>query len=73
MSKADYIEAVGEVTTILPGTTFKIKLENGQEIVGHPSGKMRQFFIKMVPGDKVRVEISKYDLTKGRITYREKR
>lgn len=72
MSK-DVIEVKGEVTTVLPGAKFKVELENGQEIVGHLSGKMRQHFIKIVPGDLVRVEMTEYDLTVGRITYREKR
>ena len=70
MSKEDVIETEGEVTLVLPGTKFKVKLENGDEITGSLSGKMRMHFIKIVPGDKVRLEISKYDLTKGRITYR---
>lgn len=72
MSK-DVIETTGEVTTVLPGAKFTVKLQNGKEILGHLSGKMRQNFIKIVPGDQVRLEMTPYDLTKGRITYREKR
>ena len=68
----DIIEIEGEVQEILPGTKFKVKLPNGHSIIAHISGKMRMHFIKILPGDKVLVEISKYDLTKGRITYRSK-
>jgi translation initiation factor IF-1 len=70
---SDKIETVGEITTVLPGAKFKVKLQNGQEVLGHLSGKMRQNFIKIVPGDHVKLEMTPYDLTKGRITYREKR
>ena len=68
----DTIEVEGTVINILPGTTFKVKLENGSVILGHLSGKMRKNFIKIIEGDKVKVEISKYDLTKGRIIFRSK-
>jgi translation initiation factor IF-1 len=68
----DTIEVEGTVINILPGTTFKVKLENGSVILGHLSGKMRKNFIKIIEGDRVKVEISKYDLTKGRITFRSK-
>lgn len=66
----DFIEITGKVTDVLPGTKFKIELTNGKLIEGHLSGKLRQNFIKIIPGDKVTVEISKYDLSKGRIIYR---
>lgn len=64
------IEFEGEITNVLPNQTFKVKLENGHEIVAYTNGKLRQFKIRMILGDKVRVEISPYDLSKGRITYR---
>lgn len=60
----------GTVEELLPSANFKIRLENGQEIRGHLSGKMRKFRIRILPGDDVKVEISPYDLTKGRVTYR---
>lgn len=72
MAEADTIEVEGEVLELLPNTKFKVKLPNGHSIIAHISGKMRMHFIKILPGDKVLVEISKYDLTKGRITYRSK-
>jgi translation initiation factor IF-1 len=68
----DIIEIEGEVTELLPNTKFRVKLPNGHLIIAHISGKMRMHFIKILPGDKVMVEISRYDLTKGRITYRSK-
>lgn len=68
----DIIEVEGEVTELLPNTMFRVKLPNGHSIIAHISGKMRMHFIKILPGDRVLVEISKYDLTKGRITYRSK-
>ncbi|MEC7182214.1 MAG: translation initiation factor IF-1 [Bdellovibrionota bacterium] len=68
----DIIEVEGEVTELLPNTKFKVKLPNGKDIIAHISGKMRMHFIKILPGDKVLVEISRYDLSKGRITYRSK-
>lgn len=64
------LEIDGEVTEVLPSTTFKVQLENGHEVRAHLSGRMRMHRIMIVPGDKVRVELSSYDLTKGRITYR---
>ena len=70
MSKEDVIEVDGVITEALPNTLFKVKLENGHEILGHISGKLRMNYIKILPGDKVKVELSPYDLTKGRITYR---
>jgi translation initiation factor IF-1 len=66
----DYLEARGEVVELLPGAKFKIKLENGQTITGHLSGKMRMNRIRLLPGDEIKVEISLYDLTKGRVIYR---
>ena len=72
MSKQDVIEMEGEVVEALPNAMFKVKLENGHEILAHISGKMRMHYIKILPGDKVTVELSIYDLNKGRITYRFK-
>ena len=68
----DVIETEGTVTEVLPGTLFKVKLTNGHLVLSHLNGKMRQNFIKIIVGDKVKLEISKYDLTKGRITFRNK-
>ncbi|MBI4714086.1 translation initiation factor IF-1 [Candidatus Uhrbacteria bacterium] len=69
-STKDFIEMRGTVEELLPAASFKIKLENGQTILGHLSGKMRKFRIRLLPGDEVKLEISPYDLTKGRIVYR---
>ena len=66
------IEVTGTVTKVLPATMYKVQLENGHEVLAHISGKMRKFFIKIAIGDRVTVEISPYDLSKGRITYRHK-
>jgi len=66
----DFIEVKGEVLELMPATTFKVMLENGHEILAHLSGKMRMNRIRLLPGDKVKVQISPYDLTKGRITFR---
>ncbi len=68
----DILEVEGEVLELLPNTKFRVKLPNGHVVLAHISGKMRMNFIKILPGDKVLVEISKYDLTKGRIIYRSK-
>jgi len=68
----DVIEIEGKVLEALPNAMFKVALENGHVILAHLSGKMRMHFIRILPGDKVTVEISPYDLTKGRITYRHK-
>lgn len=68
----DTIEVEGEVLELLPNTRFRVKLPNGHVILAHISGKMRMNFIKILPGDKVVVEISKYDLDKGRIIFRSK-
>lgn len=72
MAKEDILEVEGEVTELLPNTKFRVKLPNGHIILAHISGRMRMHFIKILPGDKVLVEISKYDLSKGRIVYRSK-
>jgi translation initiation factor IF-1 len=69
---AEFIQVEGEVTELLPNTKFKVKLPNSHIILAHISGKMRMNFIKILPGDKVLVEISRYDLSKGRIIYRSK-
>ena len=70
--KQDVIELEGEILEALPNAMFKIKLENGHEILGHISGKMRMNYIKILPGDMVTVEVSPYDLSRGRIIYRKK-
>jgi len=70
VNKKGFIEADGEIVESLPSITFRVKLENGQEVLARLSGKMRMFKIMLLPGDKVKVEMSSYDLTKGRITYR---
>ncbi len=72
MSKDDNLELEGTVVEKLPNATFRVELENGHRILAVISGKLRMNFIKIVPGDKVRVEMSPYDLTKGRITWRDK-
>ncbi len=66
----DFIEVTGQVEELLPAATFKIKLEDGHVILGHLSGKMRLNKIRLLPGDKVKVEMTPYDLTKGRVVYR---
>ena len=70
MPSDEAIEVIGVVVKVLPATMYKVKLENGHEVLAHISGKMRKFFIKIAAGDKVTLEISPYDLTKGRINYR---
>jgi translation initiation factor IF-1 len=70
ISSKDFIEMQGEVVELMPAASFKVMLENGHEILTHLSGKMRMNKIRLLPGDKVKVQISPYDLTKGRITYR---
>ena len=72
MSKQDVFELTGTVIEALPNTPFKVELENGKVILAHISGKLRMNFIRILPGDKVTVELSPYDLTKGRITWRGK-
>ena len=71
-SKKEVIELEGTITETLPNAMFKVELDNGHEILAHISGKMRMHYIKILPGDKVTVEMTPYDLTKGRITYRHK-
>ena len=72
MAKEDVIEVEGTVVEALPNTKFKVELENGHQILAHISGKLRMNYIKILPGDKVKVELSPYDLTRGRITWRAK-
>ena len=72
MAKQDVIEIEGKVVDTLPNAQFKVELENGHEILAHVSGKIRMHYIRILPGDKVTVEISPYDLTRGRITFRHK-
>lgn len=72
MSKSDVIEIEGTVVEKLPNAMFKVELENGHQVLAHISGKLRTNFIKILPGDKVTLELSPYDLTKGRITWRDK-
>lgn len=71
--KEEKIEVEGIVTEALPGTQFRVKLDNGHEVLAYLSGKMRRYYIRILLGDRVRVEVSPYDLTRGRITYRYKR
>ncbi|MGB7343526.1 MAG: translation initiation factor IF-1 [Pirellulaceae bacterium] len=70
--KEEAFEVEGTVTQALANTRFRVQLETGSEVMAHVAGRMRKHFIRIVPGDKVRVELSPYDLTKGRITYRER-
>ena len=72
MSKEDVIEIEGIVVEKLPKAMFKVELENGHQVLAHISGKLRKNFIRILPGDKVTMEMSPYDLTKGRITWRDK-
>lgn len=72
MSKEDVIQMAGEVEESLPNATFRIKLENGHVVLGHISGKMRMHYIRILPGDKVNVELTPYDLSKARIVFRAK-
>ncbi|PKM94988.1 MAG: translation initiation factor IF-1 [Firmicutes bacterium HGW-Firmicutes-1] len=72
MSKKDVIEVEGKVLEKLPNAMFQVELENGHTILAHISGKLRMHYIRILPGDKVTVEMSPYDLTKGRITWRDK-
>ncbi len=72
MPKDDVIEVQGTVTETLPNAMFRVRVESGHKILAHISGKMRMHFIRILPGDKVTVELSAYDLTRGRITYRFK-
>jgi translation initiation factor IF-1 len=72
MSKDDAIEVEGTVLEPLPNAMFRVQLENGHKVLAHVSGKMRMHFIRILPGDRVKVALSPYDLTRGRITYRAK-
>ncbi len=72
MAKEEGISVEGTVIEPLPNAMFRVELENGHKVLAHVSGKMRKFFIRILPGDKVTVELSPYDLTRGRITYRAK-
>lgn len=72
MAKEDVIEVEGTVVEALPNTVFKVELENGHQILAHISGKLRMNYIKILPGDRVKVELSPYDLSRGRITWRAK-
>ncbi len=72
MSKEDVIEVQGVVVDALPNANFQVELENGHKILAHVSGKLRMNYIRIVPGDRVTIEMSPYDLTKGRITWRAK-
>jgi len=72
MSKEETIQMQGEIEETLPNATFRVKLENGHIILGHISGKMRMHYIRILPGDKVTVELTPYDLTRGRIVFRAK-
>ena len=72
MAKEGVIEVEGKVIEPLPNAMFRVELENGHQVLAHISGKMRMHYIRILPGDKVTVELSPYDLTRGRITYRKK-
>jgi translation initiation factor IF-1 len=72
LSKSDVVEVEGVVTDTYPNATFEVELENGHKILAHISGKLRMHYIRILPGDKVTVELSPYDLSKGRITWRGK-
>ncbi len=71
MPKDDVIEVEGVVVDALPNANFKVRLQNGHEVLAHISGKLRMHYIKILPGDEVKIELSTYDLTKGRITWRK--
>ena len=72
MARKDAIEVEGKVVELLPNTMFRVQLPNGHLVLAHISGKMRMHYIRILPGDKIKVEMSPYDLSKGRITYRYK-
>jgi translation initiation factor IF-1 len=72
MPKEDAIEVIGTVLETLPNAMFRVELENGHKVLAHISGKMRMHYIKILPGDKVKIELSPYDLGRGRIVYRER-
>jgi len=70
MSNEEHIEVEGTISTVLPGTMFRVRLDNNHEVLAHISGKMRKHFVRLTTGDRVRLEMSPYDLTKARITFR---
>jgi translation initiation factor IF-1 len=70
MSSEQHIELEGRISTVLPGTMFRVRLDNEHEVLAHISGKMRKHFVRLTAGDRVKLEMSPYDLTKARITYR---
>ena len=70
MAKKERIEVEGKVITVLPNTMFRVELANGHQVLAHISGKMRKHYIRIVPGDRVLIELSPYDLSRGRVTYR---
>ncbi|MEE8637170.1 MAG: translation initiation factor IF-1 [Chloroflexi bacterium] len=70
MAKKERIEVEGKVITVLPNTMFRVELANGHQVLAHISGKMRKRYIRVVPGDRVLIELSPYDLSRGRVTYR---
>jgi len=72
MAKKERIEVEGKVVTVLPNTMFRVELANGHQVLAHISGKMRKHYIKILPGDRVLIELSPYDLSRGRVTYRLK-
>jgi translation initiation factor IF-1 len=72
MAKRERIEVEGKVITVLPNTMFRVELANGHQVLAHISGKMRKHYIKILPGDRVLIELSPYDLSRGRVTYRLK-
>lgn len=72
MAKEEAIEVEGRVVEALANTQFRVELDNGHMVLAHVAGKMRKFFIRIVPGDRVKVEVSPYDLSRGRIVYRER-
>jgi translation initiation factor IF-1 len=72
MPKEDAIEVIGTVLETLPNAMFRVQLENGHKVLAHISGKMRMHYIKILPGDKVKIELSPYDLARGRIVFRER-
>ena len=72
MAKKERIEVEGKVITVLPNTMFRVELANGHHVLAHISGKMRKHYIKILPGDRVLIELSPYDLSRGRVTYRLK-
>lgn len=72
MAKEESIELEGTVVEALPNARFRVEVDNGHRILAHVSGKMRKFYIRILPGDRVKVEVSPYDLTRGRITFRER-